>query len=275
MGGGAAGAGGGTSAVELVAMEAPGAPDRGAALDVLDQAERALPPTEPAPGAPAGAQWGAPELPGSVARREGFARGRRRPGARPEREGRTSRRGGHKPTKRELERELEAARASLAQLQTAADPVLAEHAAAQTAALATPIGMTVGMLFGMLAATRGPHWKLSDPEADQLGQAWAPVLAQYLPADGAGSPWFGALLVTGLVIGPRVVLDATSSPAPARELTAQEARAEAAADAARTEAARTEAAPPAAPAREAARPQPPVLARTLGPSDLRPGEVAA
>lgn len=59
----------------------------------------------------------------------------------------------------------------------------------------------------ILSAKRGPHWKLSTPECDALGAAWANVLAPYLAKYGKSVPLVGALVVTWSVAQPRIMED--------------------------------------------------------------------
>lgn len=59
----------------------------------------------------------------------------------------------------------------------------------------------------ILSAKRGPHWKLTTPECDALGAAWANVLAPYLAKYGKSVPLVGALVVTWSVAQPRIIED--------------------------------------------------------------------
>jgi len=59
----------------------------------------------------------------------------------------------------------------------------------------------------ILAAKRGPHWKLKTEECDALGAAWANVLAPYLAKYGKSVPLVGALVVTWSVAQPRIMED--------------------------------------------------------------------
>ena len=60
--------------------------------------------------------------------------------------------------------------------------------------------------FGLLAAKRGPHWKLSDLEAVEAARAYGDVIDKYWP-DAAIGPEAAAVLVTLAVFGPRVMQD--------------------------------------------------------------------
>ncbi len=64
----------------------------------------------------------------------------------------------------------------------------------------------------VVAKKRGPHWEVSEEEAESLGQVWTAALAPYLPKIGAAVPWATALVVTGVMVMPRIEKD--------RELTA-------------------------------------------------------
>lgn len=63
------------------------------------------------------------------------------------------------------------------------------------------------------AKKRGEHWELSDTEAASLGDVWTQALLPYLPKIGAAMPWATALVVTGVLVMPRLERD--------RELRAQ------------------------------------------------------
>jgi hypothetical protein len=67
---------------------------------------------------------------------------------------------------------------------------------------------TVELASKMLAAYRGPHWELTDPERECLRDAWVPLLAHYAPALGQSLPWLGAVSTTALVVMPRLGRDA-------------------------------------------------------------------
>jgi hypothetical protein len=59
----------------------------------------------------------------------------------------------------------------------------------------------------ILAKRRGPHWQLTDEECQTLGGAWTAALAPYLPKIGAAVPWATAVIVTAMVILPRIEQD--------------------------------------------------------------------
>lgn len=59
----------------------------------------------------------------------------------------------------------------------------------------------------VVAKKRGDHWKLEEKEADSLGEVWTAALAPYLPKIGAAVPWATALVVTGVMVVPRIKRD--------------------------------------------------------------------
>jgi hypothetical protein len=59
----------------------------------------------------------------------------------------------------------------------------------------------------VVAKKRGDHWELNEKEADSLGEVWTVALAPYLPKIGAAVPWATALVVTGIMVMPRIEED--------------------------------------------------------------------
>lgn len=59
----------------------------------------------------------------------------------------------------------------------------------------------------VVAEKRGEHWALTQTEADSLGEVWTAALAPYLPKIGAAMPWATALVVTTVMVMPRVKRD--------------------------------------------------------------------
>lgn len=59
----------------------------------------------------------------------------------------------------------------------------------------------------ILAKRRGPHWQLTDEESQTLGQSWTAALAPYLPKIGAAVPWATAVIVTAMMVLPRIEQD--------------------------------------------------------------------
>lgn len=59
----------------------------------------------------------------------------------------------------------------------------------------------------VVAKKRGDHWTLDQKEADSLGEVWTAALAPYLPKIGAAVPWATALVVTGVLVMPRIERD--------------------------------------------------------------------
>jgi hypothetical protein len=57
--------------------------------------------------------------------------------------------------------------------------------------------------FGLIAARKGAHWALSEPEATEAAAAYAEVLDKYAP-DVAIGPEFTAIMVTAMLVAPRL-----------------------------------------------------------------------
>lgn len=76
------------------------------------------------------------------------------------------------------------------------------------------------VLFGILAARRGPLWELSKTEADELARTGGAVLDYYFQL--SPSPVGAFLVCAGMVVGPRVALDFQQSKA--RALAEQKAK---------------------------------------------------
>lgn len=72
----------------------------------------------------------------------------------------------------------------------------------ETAAMCTGI---YAASMGLLAARLGGHWALSAVEAEQLGEATAPVMDKYFP-DLKGGPEVVLLMALGVVIVPRYMI---------------------------------------------------------------------
>jgi len=212
--------------------DAPSARD---ALQLLDAAESQLPPADPAASAPTGTTSGAP-LPhpagapinarGGAPQTRGRGRARSaRAGGRAPAGARTSRPGGHKATKAEVEHENDKLRAEVSQLRQQLDPVARQEAEVRTSMLAGGIGEAARVVFGMMARARGKHWAIEDGEAAALGAALAPCLAELLPAGADDSPWSGALLTVGVIVGPRLAADYMAQPVAVEAQTTSDARA--------------------------------------------------
>lgn len=69
------------------------------------------------------------------------------------------------------------------------------------------LAMTFKIASEVAAKKRGDHWKLDDKEAAALGEVWTAALAPYLPKIGAAVPWATALVVTGVMVMPRIERD--------------------------------------------------------------------
>lgn len=103
---------------------------------------------------------------------------------------------------RRTKAELEAARKKDAGEATPED-TLAQQIKEASAALST----TFQVVGAIVAGKRGEHWQIEKKEADRLGDAWAVVLAPYLPKVGQALPVVGALVVTWGVVQPRIEED--------------------------------------------------------------------
>jgi hypothetical protein len=57
--------------------------------------------------------------------------------------------------------------------------------------------------FSLIAARKGAHWALSEPEATEAAAAYAEVLDKYAP-DVAIGPEFTAIMVTAMLVAPRL-----------------------------------------------------------------------
>lgn len=113
---------------------------------------------------------------------------------------RAPKRRGRKP-RAELEAELQSARAELARLQPSQNERLAALPGELAAAMLTS--------FGVLADVRGvPEWQISEQNALRLGEAWAPIAAEYL--DGSHNKallWGAALLTSYAVLRPGIMAE--------------------------------------------------------------------
>lgn len=69
------------------------------------------------------------------------------------------------------------------------------------------LALTFKIASEVVAKKRGDHWKLDPKEADSLGEVWTAALAPYLPKIGAAVPWATALVVTGVLVMPRLERD--------------------------------------------------------------------
>lgn len=103
--------------------------------------------------------------------------------------------------------ELDALALEAAALDAEANPAAAalEQAAAaaqasaeqQWAALVYQLGSTASPIIA-------PNWNMQPQEWDALGNAWAPILAEYFPDTASLGPWPGAILTTALIVAPRI-----------------------------------------------------------------------
>jgi len=75
----------------------------------------------------------------------------------------------------------------------------------QRCALALAQTFTIGSK--ILAKRRGPHWELTEEEGQTLGEAWTAALAPYLPKIAGAVPWATALIVTAMMVIPRIEQD--------------------------------------------------------------------
>jgi hypothetical protein len=60
--------------------------------------------------------------------------------------------------------------------------------------------------FALVAARKGPHWELSDGEAQQAGEAYGALLDKWFP-EGVAGPEVAAVMVTTTLILPRAMAD--------------------------------------------------------------------
>jgi len=67
--------------------------------------------------------------------------------------------------------------------------------------------LTFGALGTVAAGMRGEHWRLQQEECDKLGEAWAAVVAPFLPRVGPAVPIVAAVIVTAGVFAPRIQED--------------------------------------------------------------------
>lgn len=164
------------SAEDLVSAPAGATPaDAGAAVQAARAARRTARLAAPAADPPAGAREDPP----------------------------ATRKGGHKATKAELVDEVARLRSQLSAVAGEEDPEQLQRVGLLRGALA----MTFSALGQVIAARRGPHWKFSPDETEQLGNAWAPVVAPYVGAVGTYLPWLSAAAVTYAVVEKRVAID--------------------------------------------------------------------
>lgn len=113
------------------------------------------------------------------------------------------RKGGHKPTKAELEADLAEAHRRLEAITGEKPPAAVEAELGLRGALAG----TFGAAFNFAASSRGSYWRLEPDEQDQLAAAWAPVFAPYMASSAEYLPWAVAAGVTYSVVEPRLRRD--------------------------------------------------------------------
>lgn len=75
----------------------------------------------------------------------------------------------------------------------------------QTGELCTAL-LSIG--FSLVAARKGPHWALQPEEASETGNAVGAVLDKYFPGMAEQGPEITALMCVGMVVGPRLMMDA-------------------------------------------------------------------
>ena len=69
------------------------------------------------------------------------------------------------------------------------------------------IAMISGILFNFVAMRKGEHWRLSEEEASELGEASQDVILEYFP-DFKGSPLLVLGGVSTAIVAPRFLMDA-------------------------------------------------------------------
>jgi hypothetical protein len=102
--------------------------------------------------------------------------------------------------------------ASERRARAAAESRVAELEAAKDAeagkAIAGMLAKTFDLGAKLLARKRGDHWRISEEEADALGEAWAAPLTPYLAQLAEYSPWIVAAMATVNVVAPRLIAEA-------------------------------------------------------------------
>ena len=83
-----------------------------------------------------------------------------------------------------------------------------EPSEAPAPALPTADAMTmlVATVTNLVAVRRGEFWRLQREEAEAVGQAYGALIDAWLPPEKVG-PGVMAIMVTGMVFGPRLVED--------------------------------------------------------------------
>lgn len=136
--------------------------------------------------------------------------------------GKRRRRGGHKPTKAELEAELRELRRRAGDDPDAGDAGDAGASSTAAADEAATVQVTQGALFeafralgGAVASfARGPWWELTDEEAGRLASAWAPVLAPKIQEHAEKVPLMLAVVITASIARPRIERELARRRAP-------------------------------------------------------------
>lgn len=109
------------------------------------------------------------------------------------------------PSKAELRERVAELESELERARTVDPAIMAER-------IAPALQLTFGTAFRVYSRMRGePKWALDNAEARELAEAWAPVVAVYVPDVAEHAPLVGALVVTAGVVLSR--LEEEESPA--------------------------------------------------------------
>ena len=84
----------------------------------------------------------------------------------------------------------------------------------EIAQIGKALGVGFRVTFAIVAAKRGNHWQLSEPDERMLGTTWAEALAPWLVTSAKYVPLAIATLATVGVIVPKIDTDAKLHPAP-------------------------------------------------------------
>lgn len=122
---------------------------------------------------------------------------------------RTTRPGGHKPTKEELAAEV----ARLEEQLDARDPEAREVLQEAIDSARLHVRATAKGIFSIVAVKTGDaKWRLADDEADELASHLAPAIAPYLGKFAALLPFTSSAFVLWSIVDKRLSLPAQSKP---------------------------------------------------------------
>lgn len=86
----------------------------------------------------------------------------------------------------------------------------------QSAGMADSFAILAQTLFAFIATRKGEHWNLSEIESKNFGEAADKVAALYMDGQQL-SPWVGLIMVGGMMIAPRVMIDSAIEKQKAKE----------------------------------------------------------